>query len=95
MISTEPSFLLPHSLSRSICLSLSLCCRYYLDYQNRRPEYVEKWMYKLVNWDFVAENLDNALPESKKNNKGSTSSDDGGEEQKKEAATTTDEEDEL
>ncbi len=26
---------------------------YYLDYQNRRPDYVETFMASLVNWDFV------------------------------------------
>jgi Fe-Mn family superoxide dismutase len=29
---------------------------YYLDYQNARPKYVEAF-WKIVNWDFVAENL--------------------------------------
>jgi Fe-Mn family superoxide dismutase len=27
---------------------------YYLDYQNRRPDYVNAWLDKLVNWDFVS-----------------------------------------
>lgn len=30
---------------------------YYLDYQNRRPDFVEAFLKNLVNWDFVAENL--------------------------------------
>ena len=30
---------------------------YYLDYQNRRPDYVNALIDKLLNWDFAAENL--------------------------------------
>lgn len=30
---------------------------YYLDYQNRRPDYVTIFLDSLVNWDFVAKNL--------------------------------------
>lgn len=30
---------------------------YYLDYQNRRSDYVETFLQQLVNWDFVNENL--------------------------------------
>ncbi len=30
---------------------------YYLDYQNRRPDYVETFLDKLVNWEFVAQQL--------------------------------------
>lgn len=30
---------------------------YYLDYQNRRPDYLSDFLSKLVNWDFVTANL--------------------------------------
>ncbi|VXD22084.1 superoxide dismutase [Planktothrix paucivesiculata] len=30
---------------------------YYLDFQNARPAYIENFLNKLVNWDFVAENF--------------------------------------
>jgi Fe-Mn family superoxide dismutase len=30
---------------------------YYLDYQNRRPDYVATFLDKLANWDFAASNL--------------------------------------
>jgi superoxide dismutase, Fe-Mn family len=30
---------------------------YYLDYQNLRPSYMDTFMDKLVNWDFVAKQL--------------------------------------
>ena len=33
---------------------------YYLDYQNKRPAYIETFLDKLVNWDFVNENLSKA-----------------------------------
>lgn len=33
---------------------------YYLDYQNRRPDYVDTFLSHLVNWDFVGENLKTA-----------------------------------
>lgn len=31
---------------------------YYLDYQNRRPDFVQTFLDKLVNWDFVQQNLE-------------------------------------
>ena len=30
---------------------------YYLDFQNRRPDFVQTFLDQLVNWDFVAKNL--------------------------------------
>ncbi len=30
---------------------------YYLDHQNARPKFIETFMTKLVNWDYVAQNL--------------------------------------
>jgi Fe-Mn family superoxide dismutase len=33
---------------------------YYLDYQNRRPDFVETFLNSLVNWDFVNKNLGGA-----------------------------------
>lgn len=33
---------------------------YYLDYQNKRPDYMDVFLSELVNWDFASENLANA-----------------------------------
>lgn len=33
---------------------------YYLDYQNRRPDFVDACLANLINWDFAAQNLDTA-----------------------------------
>lgn len=30
---------------------------YYLDFQNRRPDHIQAWMDKLINWSFAEENL--------------------------------------
>ncbi|BAU65559.1 Superoxide dismutase [Stanieria sp. NIES-3757] len=30
---------------------------YYLDYQNKRPSYIDEFVAHLINWDFVAQNL--------------------------------------
>lgn len=31
---------------------------YYIDYRNARPKYVEEVLSKVINWDFVSQNLD-------------------------------------
>jgi Fe-Mn family superoxide dismutase len=33
---------------------------YYLDFQNKRPDYIQTFLNNLANWEFAAENLDNA-----------------------------------
>ena len=33
---------------------------YYLDYQNRRPDFVDAYLANMINWDFAARNLDAA-----------------------------------
>ncbi|MBZ4420933.1 superoxide dismutase [Myxococcus sp. RHSTA-1-4] len=33
---------------------------YYIDYRNARPKYIDTFLEKLVNWDFVAQNLKGA-----------------------------------
>ncbi|HAG85556.1 MAG TPA: superoxide dismutase, partial [Cyanobacteria bacterium UBA12227] len=30
---------------------------YYLDYQNRRPDFVETFINSLINWDFVNQQM--------------------------------------
>ncbi|MGH6936905.1 MAG: superoxide dismutase [Methylocella sp.] len=34
---------------------------YYIDYRNRRPDYLKAFVDKLVNWDYVAERYDAAI----------------------------------
>ncbi|MBQ4874603.1 MAG: superoxide dismutase [Rickettsiaceae bacterium H1] len=34
---------------------------YYLDFQNRRPDYIAMFLDKLINWDFAAENFNKAI----------------------------------
>ena len=31
---------------------------YYIDYKNKRPEYLENFFEKLINWEFVESQLD-------------------------------------
>ena len=39
---------------------------YYLDYQNKRPDFVDAFLSKLINWDFAAENLAAAREKQRK-----------------------------
>jgi Fe-Mn family superoxide dismutase len=34
---------------------------YYIDYRNRRPDYLEAFLDHLVNWDYVAERYEAAM----------------------------------
>ena len=34
---------------------------YYIDYRNRRPDYLKAFLDHLVNWDYVAKMLDAAM----------------------------------
>lgn len=34
---------------------------YYIDYQNRRPDYAQTFIDKLINWDFVSKNFELAM----------------------------------
>lgn len=36
---------------------------YYIDYRNGRPDYLENW-WKLINWKFVSDNLENTITKS-------------------------------
>ncbi len=36
---------------------------YYIDYRNGRPDYLESW-WKLINWKFVSDNLENSITKS-------------------------------
>ncbi len=35
---------------------------YYLDYQNRRPDYLDIFLKNLANWDFAQDNFEEAMP---------------------------------
>lgn len=52
-------------MTSSGCIPILTCDvwehAYYLDYANLRPSYVDTFLDKLVNWEFVAENLERAV----------------------------------
>jgi Fe-Mn family superoxide dismutase len=38
---------------------------YYLDYQNRRADYIGTWLDRLVNWEFAERNYDAISPKTR------------------------------
>jgi Fe-Mn family superoxide dismutase len=57
-VTKTPNAVNPLSLGQTALLTCDVWEHaYYLDYQNRRPDFVETFLGHLVNWDFVAANL--------------------------------------
>jgi Fe-Mn family superoxide dismutase len=57
-ITSTPNAEMPVPLARTALLTVDVWEHaYYLDYQNRRPDWVQAYFDKLVNWEFVAGNL--------------------------------------
>jgi Fe-Mn family superoxide dismutase len=57
-IMSTPNAENPMSLGKAALLTVDVWEHaYYLDYQNRRPDFVQTFLDHLVNWDFVATNL--------------------------------------
>ncbi|HXP30925.1 MAG TPA: superoxide dismutase [Stellaceae bacterium] len=57
-ITTTPNAVNPLAQGKTALLTCDVWEHaYYLDYQNRRPDFVQTFLDMLVNWDFVAKNL--------------------------------------
>ena len=57
-IMSTPNAENPMSLGKVALLTVDVWEHaYYLDYQNRRPDFVQTFLDHLVNWDFVGQNL--------------------------------------
>ena len=57
-ISKTPNAVNPLSQGQTALLTCDVWEHaYYLDYQNRRPDFVQTFLDHLINWDFVAKNL--------------------------------------
>jgi Fe-Mn family superoxide dismutase len=60
-ISKTPNAVNPMSQGQTALLTVDVWEHaYYLDYQNRRPDFVQTFLDHLVNWDYVAKNLSSA-----------------------------------
>jgi len=57
-ITKTPNAMTPLAQGQTALLAIDVWEHaYYLDYQNRRPDFVQTFLDKLVNWAFVADNL--------------------------------------
>jgi Fe-Mn family superoxide dismutase len=65
-IMTPPNAELPMVHRRTALLTCDVWEHaYYLDYQNQRPAFVERFLDHLVNWEFVASRLESAVGEDR------------------------------
>ena len=60
-VTKTPNAVTPMGLGQTALLTCDVWEHaYYLDYQNRRPDFIQAFLDHLVNWDFVAKNLGSA-----------------------------------
>lgn len=60
-VTKTPNAELPMTKNETALLTMDVWEHaYYLDFQNARPNYIDTFISKLVNWDFAAENFEKA-----------------------------------